>query len=126
MGDHRNEVRRMLASVGSMVATAPQVLADLSGVIRKKVRRELPYLDLARRIIWRGVRDLHNLYGVSEEPTANIVPERWRDQTFRAGEQSAPGQSIANVTCAHDAETTSSTKAWYRLGKLVNRLRFER
>ena len=43
------EARRMSASVGSLVATVPEVLADLSGAIGDKVR-ELPDSDLVRRI----------------------------------------------------------------------------
>ena len=42
------EARRMSASVGSMVATVPEVLADLSGTIGEKVRRGLPDSDLVR------------------------------------------------------------------------------
>ena len=44
------EARRMSACVGSLVATVPEVLADLSGSIGNKVRRELPDSDLVRRI----------------------------------------------------------------------------
>ena len=54
---------------------------------------------------------------------ANIVPESWRDRVFRAGEQGAAGQSVAEVLLAHDAETISSSKAQHRL---VNRVRYER
>ena len=68
------EARRMAASVGSLVATVPEVLADLSGAIGNKVRRELPDSDLVRRI-WNSVRDLRDVHGVSEEAMANIVPE---------------------------------------------------
>ena len=57
---------------------------------------------------------------------ANIVPESWRDRAFRAGEQDASGQLTAEVLPAHDAETTSSSKAHYGLGKVVNRVRCER
>ena len=57
---------------------------------------------------------------------ANIVPEIWRDRAFRAGEQGASGQSIADILLAHDAESTSSNKAKYRLGKLVHRVRYDR
>ena len=42
------ESRRMSASIGSLVATVPEILADLSGPLREKVRRELPYSDLVR------------------------------------------------------------------------------
>ena len=57
---------------------------------------------------------------------AKIVPERWGDRAVRAGEQGASEQSIADVLPAHDAETISSSKAQHRLGKLVNRVRFDR
>ena len=118
------EARRMSASGGSLVATVPEVLADLSGAIGNKVRRELPDCDLVRRI-WNSVRDLRDVHGASEEAMANIVPESWRDRAFRAGEQGASEQSIADVLPAHDAENISSSKAQRRLGKLVNRVRYE-
>ena len=57
---------------------------------------------------------------------ANIVPERWRDRAFRAGEQGASGQSVADVLPAHDAETIRSSKAQHKLGKMVNRVHYER
>ena len=115
----------MSASVGRMVATVPEVLADLSGTTGEKVRRGLPDSDLVRRI-WKSIRDLRDVHGVSEEAMATIVPESWRDRAFRAGEQSASGQSIIEVLPAHGAETTSSSKAQYRLGKMVNRVRYDR
>ena len=102
------KARRMSASVGSLVATLPEVLAGLSGAIGNRVRRDL--------------RDVH---GVSEEAMANIVPKSWRDRAFRAGVQGASGQSVAEVLSAHDAETISSSKAQHRLGKLVNRVRYD-
>ena len=68
------EARRMSASVGSLVATVPEVLASLSGAIGDKVRRELPDSDLVRRI-WNNVRNLRNVHGVAEEAMANTVPE---------------------------------------------------
>ena len=58
------ETRRMSAFVGSLVATVPEVLADLSGAIGDKARTELPDSDLARRI-WNSVRDLRDVHGVS-------------------------------------------------------------
>ena len=73
-----------------------------------------------------NVRDFRDVHGVSEEAIANIVPESWRDRAFRAGEQGVSGQSIADILPAHDAESTSSNKAQYRLGKLVNRVRYDR
>ena len=90
------EARRMSASLGSLVAAVPEVLADLSGAIGNKVRRKLPDSDLVRRI-WNSVRDLRNVQGVSEEAMANILPESWRHRAFRAGEQDASGQSVAEV-----------------------------
>ena len=119
------EARRMSASVGSLVATVPEVLADLSGAIGNKVRRRLPDSELVRRI-WNSVRDPRDVHGVSEEAMANIVPKSWRDRTVRAGEQGASGQSVADVLPAHDAETIRSSKAQHMLGKLVNRVHHER
>ena len=52
----------------------PEVLADLSGPLGEKVRRELPNSDLVRRI-WSSVMDLRDIHGVSEEAMANMVPE---------------------------------------------------
>ena len=42
----------MSAAVGRLVATVSEVLADLSGAIGDKVRRELPDYDLVR-CIWK-------------------------------------------------------------------------
>ena len=119
------EARRTSAIVGSLVVTVPEVLADLSGAIGDKVRRELLDSDLVQRI-WNSVRDLRDVHGVSEEAMTNVVPESWRDRAFRAGEQGASGQSVADVLPAHHAETISSSKAQHRQGKLVNRVRCER
>ena len=119
------EAQRMPATVGSMVATAPEDLTDILGIIGEKVRRGLPDSDLVRRI-WSSVRDLRDVHGVSEEAMSNIVKERWRDRAFRRGEQDTSGQSMAEVLPAHDAETTSSSKAQYRLWKQVNRVRYDR
>ena len=115
----------MSASVGSLVVTVPEVLVDLSGAVGNKVRRKLPDSDLVW-CIWNSVRDLRDVHGVSEQAMANIVPESWWDRAFGAGEQGASGQSIADVLPAHDAETISSSKAQHRLGKLVNRVHYER
>ena len=115
----------MSASVGSLVATVPEVLAELSGAIGNKVRRELPDSDLVRRI-WNSVRDLRDVHGVLEEAMANMVPKSWRGRAFRAGEQGASEQSVADVLPAHEAETISSSKAQHRLGKLGTRVRYER
>ena len=84
----------MSASVGSMVPTV--------------------------RCIWKSIRDLHDVHTDythrgSEEAMATIVPKSWRSGAFRVGEQSASGQSIAEVLPTHDAETTSSSKAQYQV-----------
>ena len=114
----------MSASVGSLVATVAELLADLTGAIGDKVRRELPNFELVRGI-WNSVRDLRGVHGFSEETMASVVPESWRDRAFRAEDQSASGQAIADVSDAHDAETISSSKTQHRLSKLVNRVRYE-
>ena len=63
------EAWRVSVSVGSMVSTILEVLADLSGITGEKVRRGLPDLDLVRRF-WRSVRDLRDVHGFSEEAMA--------------------------------------------------------
>ena len=40
----------MSASIGSLVATVPEVLGDMSEAIGDKIRKELPDSDLVRRI----------------------------------------------------------------------------
>ena len=96
--------------MGSLVATVTEVLPGLSGATGDKVWRELPDSDLVRRT-WNSVRNLRDVHGVSEEAMTNIVPEVSRDRAFRAGEQGASGQSVAEVSPTHDAETISSSKA---------------
>ena len=100
------EARRMSASVGSLVATVPEVLADLSGAIGDKVRRELPDSGLVRRI-WNSVRDLRDVHGVSEEAMANVVPKSWRERTFRAGEQVPQGNQM-QTCCLHTTPKLSA------------------
>ena len=51
------EARRMSTSVGSLVATLPAVLADLSGSLGEKVRKNLPESELVASF-WEGVRGL--------------------------------------------------------------------
>ena len=46
--------------MGSLVARVPEVLADLSGPLRGKVRRVLPISDLVQRI-WSSIRDLRDM-----------------------------------------------------------------
>ena len=92
---------------------------------RDKVRRMLPDSDLVRGI-WSSIRDLGDVHGVLEEAMANTMPKIWRGRVFRAGDQHASGQSVSGVLLAHNAETISSSKAQHRLGKLVDRVRFEK
>ena len=99
----------------------PEVLADLSGPLGEKVRRELPNSDLVRRI-WSSVRDRRGIHRVSEEAMAEVVPESWRNRAFRANEERASWQSDVELLPAHDAETISSHKAQYKQGQQVNRL----
>ena len=47
------EARRMSASVGSLVATLPAVLADLPVSLGKKVRRNLPGSELVTPVSGR-------------------------------------------------------------------------
>ena len=103
----------------------PEVLADLSGPLGEKVRRELPNSDLVRRI-WSSVRDLRDIHGVSEEAMANVVPESWWNRAFPANEERVSWQSDVEVLPAHDGETISSHKAQHKLERQVNRVRYQR
>ena len=50
------KARRMSASVGSLVATLPAVLAGLSGSLGEKVRRNLPGSELVTSILGGNAR----------------------------------------------------------------------
>ena len=119
------ESRRMSAPIGSLVATVPEALADLSGPLGEKVGRELPNSDIVRRI-WSSARDLRDIHRVSEEAMANAVPQSWRHRAFRANEERASWQSDVEVLPAPDGETISSHKVQHKLGQQVNRLRYQR
>ena len=67
------EARRMSASVGSLVATLPAILVDLSGSLGEKVRRNLPCSELVTSI-WEGVRGLRDDGGVIEDEMGEVVP----------------------------------------------------
>ena len=104
------EARRMSASVGSLVATLPAVLADLSGSLGENVRRNLPGSELVTSI-WEGVRGLRDDGGVTEEEMGEVVPRGWRDRAFRPEEEvRTSGNSDREVLEAHDVETTNSHK----------------
>ena len=103
------EAKMMSTSVGSLVATLPAVLADLSGSLGEKIRRSLPGPELVTSI-WEGVRGLRVDGGVTEEDMGEVVPRGWRDRAFRPQEVSASGHSDREVLAAHDAETTNSHK----------------
>lgn len=91
-----------------MVATLPEVPADLLGAIQEKAPRELADSDLVRRI-WESIKDLRDVHGVSEAAMANIVPENWRDRAFRLGEQGAAGQYCQSTTPKRQAPAKSGT-----------------
>ena len=103
------DAKMMSASVGSLVATLPAVMADLSGSLGEKIRRNLPGPELVTNI-WAGVRGLRVAGGVTEEDMGEEVPRGWRDRAFRPQEVSASGHSDREVLAAHDAETTNSHK----------------
>ena len=119
------ESRRMSASIGSLVATVPDVLADLSSPLGENFRRELPNSDLVRRI-WSSGRALRDIHGVLGEAMANVVPESWPNRAFRAKEERASWPSDVEVLPAYDGETISSHKAQHKLGQQVNRVRCQR
>ena len=79
------EARRVPASSGSLVATLPAVLADLSGSLGGKVRRNLPESELANGI-WEGVRGLRDYGEVTEENMGQVVPRAWIDKAFHPDE----------------------------------------
>ena len=116
------ESRRMSASIWSLGATVPEVLADLCGPLGENVRRELLNSDLVRRI-WSSVRDLRDINGESEEAMANMVPESWRNRAFRANMEGGSGYDV-EVLPGHDAQTISSHKAQHKLGQQINRVRY--
>ena len=78
----------------------PEVLADLSGAIGDKGRRELPDSDFVR-CICNSIRDLRDVHGVSEEAMANIAPENWRARAFRRGK----ARGLRAVGCGSVAGT---------------------
>ena len=119
------EARRMSASVGSLVATLPAVLAGLSGSLGEKVRKSRPGSELVASM-WEGVRSLRDEGGVTEEEMGEVVPRGWRDRAFRPEEVSASGNTDREVLAAHDAETTNSRRVQKKLGKQVNRVRYDR
>ena len=55
-----------------------------------------------------------------------VVPRDWKDRAFHPEEVSASGNSDREVLAAHGAETTNSHKAQKKLGKQVNRVRYDR
>ena len=106
------EARRMSVSVGSMMATVPEVLANLSGNIGEKARRGFPSRTSSaafggppRRALGFGGSHGEHRAG---KLAGQSLPSR------RAGEQDASGQSAAEVPPAHDAETTGSSKGQNR------------
>ena len=60
------------------------------------------------------------------EEMGDLVPRGWRDRAFRPEEVSASGNSDREVLAAHDAVTTNSLKAQKKLGKQINRVRYDR
>ena len=120
------EAKTMSASVGSFVATLPAVLADLSGILGEKVRRNPPDSELVTST-WERVRGLRDYGGFAEEEMGEAVSRGWRDRAFRPEEESTSGNSDREVLAAHDAETIKSNEAQKKLGKEVNYfLRYDR
>ena len=66
------EARRMSASVGSLVAALPAALADFSGSLGQKVRRNLPGSELTS--IGEEVRSLRDDGGVTKREMGEVVP----------------------------------------------------
>ena len=100
----------MSASVGSLVATLPAVLAGLSASIGVNVRRNRPESELETKL-WEGGRCLRNDGEVTDEETGRVVPTGWRGKAFRPGEGNASRNSDREVLAAHNAETISSPES---------------
>ena len=82
-----------------LVATLSAVLADLSGSLSEKVRRNLPVSEQVTSI-WEGVRGLRDDGGVTTEEMGEVVPRGWRDRAFRPEEVSTSGNSGREVLAA--------------------------
>ena len=100
----------------------PEVLADLSGPLGGRIRRELPSTDLVRRI-WSSVRDLRDIHGVSEGAMKNAVPEVWRNRSLCANEEGGSGQSDVEALPAH---VSRNYLTQHKLGQQVNRVQYQR
>ena len=68
------------------MATLPAVLADLSGSLGEKARRNLPQSELVSSV-WKGVKGLRDDGGVTEEEKDEVVPRGWRGRSFRSGDK---------------------------------------
>ena len=119
------DARKMSASVGDVVATLPAGLADLSGSVGEKLRKNLPESELVTRI-WQRLRGLRDGGGATEEEMGDVGPRGWKDRGFRREDLGASGNSDRDVLAAHDAETINSHKAHKKLGKQVNRVHYDR
>ena len=70
------EARRMPVSIGSRVGTLPEVLADLTGPLGNKLRRGLPESSVIAQLE-DSLLEIRDIWGVSQEAMAGIVPEPW-------------------------------------------------
>lgn len=83
------------------MVTVPEARADLSGAIEDKVRRELPDLDLVRRI-WNSVRDLRDVHGgVSEKAVANVIAGTLAGQSLQSRRENTPQGNYFRKCCQH-------------------------
>ena len=86
------EARRMSMSVGSLVATVSEALADMSGAIGDKVRRDLPDSDLVPGAFGTASGTSAMFMGFQRKPWRTSCRTAGRKEPFEKGEQVASGE----------------------------------
>ena len=108
----------MSASVGRRVEILPEVLADLTGPLRDRVRRGLRESSIAAQL--DSLREIRDTWGVTIEAMPSIVWESWLEWGLGVKGDHAPRPPEAHILAAHGAVTSNFRKAQQRLGKLVD------
>ena len=100
----------MSASIGSMVGILLEVLADLTGPLRDRVRRGLPESRITVQL-GGSLREIRDKWGVTKEEMAGIVPESCLEWGLGAEGGAAPRPPETDILVAHDAVTTNSRES---------------
>ena len=94
------EARRMSASIGSRVGTLPEILADLTGPVRRiwqtSLGTGLPETSIIAQL-GGSLREIRDTWGVSKEAMAGIVPESWLEWGLGAEGDQAPRTPEADM-----------------------------